>query len=97
MCCWNINGNGKRGSEFICLSCLEWKTVFTRDIQRSNQREPFHIKDNTCLRCGEVKTMEVRPCDYLPDVMFQAMLKHNELYNDNIKKINIEHYGEICI
>ena len=54
MCCWNINGNGKRGSEFICLSCLEWKTVFTRDIQRSNQREPFHVKNNTCLHCGEV-------------------------------------------
>lgn len=96
--CWsNRNGNGKKASEFICLSCLDWKTVYIRDIQRPQQREPFHIKNNSCLRCGDVKTMEVRYCDYLPDVMKEAMKKHNEDYNDNIREIVVEHYGKICI
>lgn len=96
--CWsNRNGNGKKASEFICLSCLDWKTVYIRDIQRPQQREPFHIKNNSCLRCGDVKTMEVRYCDYLPDVMKEAIKKHNEDYNDNIREIVVEHYGAISI
>ena len=97
MCCWNINGNGKKSSEFICLCCLNWKTVYIRDIQRPQQREPFHIKDNVCIRCGEVKTMEVRHCDYLPDVMKMAIKRHNKDYNDNITEVYTEHYGTICI
>ena len=97
MCCWNINGNGKKSSEFICLSCLDWKTTYIRDIQRPQQREPFHIKDNGCLRCGEVKTMEVRHCDYLPDIMKKAIRKHNELYNDNVTEVETDFYGTIKV
>lgn len=41
--------------------------------------------------------MEVRHCDYLPDVMRKAIKKHNELYNDNVTEITIEHYGTICV
>lgn len=79
------------------MSCLDWKTVYIRDIQRPQQREPFHIKDNCCICCGDVKTMEVRHCDYLPDVMKEAMKEHNKRYNDDVKSIIIEHYGIISI
>ena len=41
--------------------------------------------------------MEVRHCDYLPDVMRMAMIRHNEDYNDNVREIVIEHYGKVCI
>ena len=41
--------------------------------------------------------MEVRHCDYLPDVMKEAMKEHNKRYNDNVKSIIIEHYGIISI
>ena len=65
------------------MKCLDWKFTYIQGIQRSNQRELGHIKDNVCNRCGEVKTMEVRYCDYLPDIMKKAIRKHNELYDDN--------------
>lgn len=96
--CWNnVNGNGKKASKFICLKCLDWRTTYTQDIQRKNQREIDHIKTSGCIRCGDVDTMEVRYCDYLPDIMKKAMKKHNELYNDSIREIVIEHYGAISI
>ena len=41
--------------------------------------------------------MEVRYCDYLPDIMVKAIEKHNELYNDNMVEVITEHYGMICI
>ena len=90
-------GNPKKKSEFICLKCLDWKFTYIQGIQRVKQRELGHIKDKCCTRCGEVKTMEVRHCDYLPDVMKMAMKRHNEDYNDNIREITVEHYGTICI
>lgn len=66
-------GNPKRSSRFICLHCLDWKFTYIQGIQRPNQRELGHIKDNVCTHCGEVKTMEVRHCDYLPDIMKKAI------------------------
>ena len=97
MCCWNINGNGKKASEFICLKCLDWRTTYTQDIQRKNQREIEHVKNTECLRCGKIKSMEVRYCDYLPDIMRKAMKKHNELYNDNVTEVVEDFYGTIHI
>lgn len=91
------NGNPKKKSEFICLSCLDWKTTYIQGIQRPQQRELGHLKDNVCCVCGEVKTMEVRHCDYLPDIMKKAIKKHNELYNDNITEVATEFYGMICV
>ena len=41
--------------------------------------------------------MEVRYCDYLPDIMRKAMKKHNELYNDNVTEVVEDFYGTIHI
>ena len=89
-------GNPKRSSRFICLSHLGINEI-GNGIQRSNQRELGHIKDNVCSHCGEVKTMEVRHCDYLPDIMKKAIRKHNELYNDNVTEVKTDFYGTISI
>ena len=90
-------GNPKRSSVFICLKCLDWKFTYIQGIQRSNQRELGHIKDNVCSHCGEVKTMEVRHCDYLPDIMKKAIKKHNELYGDNVTEVETDFYGTIKV
>ena len=74
-------GNPKRNSVFICLKCLDWKFTYIQGIQRSNQRELGHIKDNVCNRCGEVKTMEVRYCDSFDEMMQKAEELHREYYN----------------
>ena len=89
-------GNPKRSSRFICLSHLGINEI-GNGIQRSNQRELGHIKDNVCNRCGEVKTMEVRHCDYLPDIMKKAIKKHNELYDDNVTEVETDFYGTIKV
>lgn len=96
--CWsNVNGNGKKASKFICLKCLNWKTIYTQDIQRLSQREKFHEKNTRCLKCGEIKGMEVRYCDYLPEIMEMAILRHNEIYNDNVTEVVEDFYGTISI
>ena len=41
--------------------------------------------------------MEVRHCDYLPDIMRKAIRKHNELYNDNVTEVKTDFYGTISI
>lgn len=41
--------------------------------------------------------MEVRHCDYLPEIMERAMLRHNEVYNDNVTEVEEDFYGKICI
>ena len=89
-------GNPKKSSRFICLSHLGINEI-GNGIQRSNQRELGHIKDNVCSHCGEVKTMEVRHCDYLPDIMKKAIRKHNEIYNDNVTEIETDFYGTIKV
>jgi hypothetical protein len=53
------NGNPKKKLRFICLKCLSYKTTYIDGIQRQNQRESGHIKDNACIKCGNVQTMEV--------------------------------------
>ena len=89
-------GNPKRSSRFICCKCLKENRLGS-GIQRSNQRSKYHIKDNVCSHCGEVKTMEVRHCDYLPDIMKKAIRKHNELYDDNVTEVETDFYGTISI
>jgi hypothetical protein len=91
------NGNPKKKSRFICLKCLNYKTTCIDGVQRKNQRESGHIKDNVCIRCGNVQTMEIRYCDYLPDVMKKAIIKHNELYEDNVEYVDTDFYGKIYI
>lgn len=78
----NKNGNPKRSSRFICLKCLHVDTTYIPGIQRTNQRSKYHIKDSVCLKCGEVKTMEVRYNDYLSEIMNKAIIEHNKIYND---------------
>ena len=61
----NRKNNYMQLSRFICLSCLHTDTVAINGIQRgSSQREYGHIKDSVCIKCGDVKTMEVRENDY---------------------------------
>ena len=96
MCRYRM-GNPKKKIQFICLSCLDWKTTYIQGIQRNKQRELGHIKDNVCNRCGEVKTMEVRLCDYLPDIMRKAIKEHNKLYSDNVIEVVTDFYGTICV
>lgn len=91
------NGNAKKSSKFICLKCLDWKTTYIPGVQRINQREPDHVKNSACLKCGDVQTMEVRYCDYLPYIMQDAILKHNEMYHDNITEVYDEFYGTISV
>lgn len=77
--------NYKQLSQFICLSCLHTDTVAINGIQRGHcQREFGHIKNSVCVKCGDVKTMEVRENDYFYNVMELAIKKHNELYNDTL-------------
>lgn len=89
------NGNPQRSSRFICLKCLNWKTTYTQGMQRPSLRERNHIKDNVCSSCGEVKSMEIRCCDYLPNVMKNAIKEHNRIYNDNLIEVDIDFYGKI--
>ena len=91
------DGNAKKSSQFICLKCLNYKTTFIPGVQRINQREPDHVKTSRCLKCGDVDTMEVRYCDYLPYIMKKAIRKHNELYNDNVTEVKTDFYGTICV
>ena len=41
--------------------------------------------------------MEVRYCDYLPDIMKKAIRKHNEIYRDNVTEVETDFYGTICV
>lgn len=72
----NRKNNYMQLSRFICLSCLHTDTVAINGIQRgSSQREYGHIKDSVCIKCGDVKTMEVRENDYL--ISFHILSQNN--------------------
>ena len=65
---------------------------------RCRMGNPKKMSRFICLKhCGEVKTMEVRHCDYLPDIMKKAIRKHNELYDDNVTEIETDCYGTIKV
>lgn len=60
------NGNPKKKSEFICLSCGR---IIMDGIQRPRQREKDHIKDLFCVFEGkDVKSIEVRWCDDVNEI-----------------------------
>ena len=68
-------GNPKKKSQFICLRCLKINHLGD-GIQRSQQREKFHIKDLTCMcvNLEEItKNLEVRYCDDFQEMMNKAM------------------------
>ena len=88
-------GNPKKMSRFICLKCLQ---IGIPGIQRKSQREKYHVKDLFCTYCKqETKHIEIRHCDYLPDIMKKAIRKHNELYDDNVTEVETDFYGTISI
>ena len=81
-------GNPKKSSRFICLKCLDWKFTYIQGIQRSNQRELGHIKDNVCSHCGEVtKNIEVRYCDSFDEMMDKAEELHRKYYKNTFEHI----------
>lgn len=60
------NGNPKKASRFICLSCGR---IIMEGLQRPNQREYLHIKDLYCPYEGiKSKTVEVRWCDNIDEI-----------------------------
>ena len=76
-------GNPKKMSRFICLRCLRINQLGD-GIQRSQQREKFHVKDLTCMNCGCItKNIEIRHCDWLEEI------------KDKAEKLHIEYYGKV--
>lgn len=76
-------GNPKKKSQFICLRYLKINQLGD-GIQRSQQREKFHIKDLTCMNCGRItKNIEIRHCDWLEEI------------KDKAEKLHIEYYGKV--
>ena len=80
MCKRYKNGNPKRQSRFICLKCMN-ENLIGQGIQRSHQREKFHIKDMTCLCSNEpTKNIEIRHCDDYIEVFRKAKRIRNNYY-----------------
>lgn len=82
MCCWNVNGNGKKKSRFICCKCLN-ENFIGDGIQRGGkQREKYHVKNLDCLVCkGEkTKNVEIRYCDDYLEIMDKAIELHEKYY-----------------
>lgn len=76
------NGNPKRQSRFICLSCMK-ENMLASGIQRKLQREKGHIKDLYCLNCQQIcKCCEVRYCDSFNDVYNYASEIRGTYYPD---------------
>ena len=75
----NRHANPKMKSDFICLNCLQ---LSVKGLQRyKRQREKFHIKDLFCHHCLKTtKQIEVRYCDYFPEVVEEANQLHIKYY-----------------
>ena len=73
-------GNPKRSSRFICLSHVGINEI-GNGIQRSNQREKYHVKDLFCTCCKqETKHIEIRHCDWMDEIIGKAKELHREYY-----------------
>lgn len=85
MCCWNVSGNPKKRSDFICLKCLH-KGI--GGIQRGGkQREKGHIKNLHCFFCNETTPhLEVRYCDNFKEMTIEAERLHMEIYEEMEKR-----------
>lgn len=78
----NKYGNPKKRSRYICLNCLKMDGCMSGIQRIHGQREKFHIKDMWCIHCGkEIKALEVRYNDYLPEVMDMANKLHEKIMN----------------
>lgn len=88
-------GKPKEASRFICCKCLQENCV-GRGIQRSHQREKFHIKDLTCINTGcdgkITKNIEVRYNDDYDEVFQKAIELHEYYYGNEVDgyAINID-------
>lgn len=75
-------GNPKKKSSFICLKCGRTDGVLDGIQRIHGSREKGHIKDMYCAHCGErTKCLEVRYCDYLPEMKEKAEELHKEYYD----------------
>lgn len=73
------HGNPKKTSDFICLKCLQRNV---KGMDRKRIRERFHVKDLYCIYClDKTKQIEMRYCDYFPEVMAEA------------KQLQMKYYG----
>lgn len=81
------NGKPKKGSRFICLKCLKMDGCTCNGIQRIwGLREGDHRKTQWCAFCKEeVRALEVREIDYLPDKMEIANMLHDKYYGNENK------------
>lgn len=76
-------GNPKKKSQFYCLKHLGINHLGD-GIQRTRQRERWHIKDLYCPVCNDtVKCLEIRHCDWLEEI------------KDKAEKLHVEYYGKV--
>jgi hypothetical protein len=77
----NKNGNPKKQSRFICLSCLQ-ENMVGDGIQRIHrQREENHKKFLVCIYCKKTtNNLEVRYCDDFNEKMDKAVILHEEYF-----------------
>lgn len=60
-------------------------------IQRSKQREKFHVKDLWCPVCLSIrKCIEVRWCDTYDEIYDKAVELREEYYPEETENINVE-------
>lgn len=83
-CKW---GNPKKKSSFVCLRCKR-KDGTIDGIQRLHgQREKMHVKDMYCCHCKmEIKALEIRYNDYLPELEEVIEELHEEFYGEDVIK-----------
>ena len=81
-------GNPKKQSRFICCKCLTENFIGTGIQRGSRQREKGHVKDLTCLVCGEVtKNAEVRYCDDYLEILDRAIELHTKYYGKAVDEL----------
>ena len=77
-------GNPKKKSRFICLKCGRMDGTLDGIQRIHGAREKGHIKDMYCVHCrGTTKCLEVRYCDYLPDMIIRSENLRPKYYSEN--------------
>ena len=86
----NKNGNPKRSSRFICLYHMG-ENQLGAGIQRTKQREKFHVKDLYCPVCFKItKCTEIRWCDTYDEIFNKAVELREEYYPEETGNIKLE-------
>lgn len=76
------SGNPKKQSRFICLKCGKMDGTMNGIQRIHGQREKGHVKDLYCVHCKEItKCLEVRWCDYLPDMTNRSEKMRSKYYS----------------